>query len=197
MENIKSTGTTTVALKCKDCVVLATDRQGSIGSIKEKVTKIIQLDDHLAITTAGSAGHNQALSRHLKAEANLYKIKKNMPITVQALGTVVSNMFFSQRYYPPIAVMLLGGYDRNGPQIMSLFPDGSAVDDEIYYATGSGMPVALGVLETLFKPDMSEKEGIEVATRTINTAIKRESNTGFEADVAVIDKNGFRKINLK
>ncbi|MCD6229828.1 MAG: proteasome subunit beta [Candidatus Diapherotrites archaeon] len=194
--NFRSTGTTTVALKCKDCVVLATDRQGSIGSIKEKVTKIIQLDDHLAITTAGSAGHNQSLARHLKAEANLYKIKKNMPITVNALGTVISNIFFSQRYFPPIAVMILGGYDRNGPQILSLFPDGSAVDDEEYYATGSGTPVALGVLETLFKSDMSEKEGIEVAVKTINTAIKRESNTGFEADVAVIDKNGFRKIKL-
>lgn len=64
----KLKGTTTVGIVCKDGVVLAADRRASLGNmvLSERVTKVFQIDDHLAIAGAGTVGDILSLVRLLR-----------------------------------------------------------------------------------------------------------------------------------
>jgi len=68
VEDVKK-GTTTVAIVCKDAVVLATDRRASMGYLvaHKNVKKVYKLDDYIGATVAGSVGDIQSLIGSLKA----------------------------------------------------------------------------------------------------------------------------------
>ena len=51
-----------------------------------------------------------------------------------------------------------------GPSVYSVDAMGGATKEEEIVATGSGSPMAYGVLEDRFKPDMTEDEAIEIAS---------------------------------
>src|SRR3989441_10264786 len=82
------TGTTTLGLACKDGAVLAADRRATAGTmIAHKHTqKVYKIDDNLGLTTAGLVGDLQHLARYITAQAELYKLKPNLPKSVGACG---------------------------------------------------------------------------------------------------------------
>lgn len=84
-------GTTTVGLVCKDGVVLATERRATMGHFiaSRKARKIYRIADRVALTTAGTVGDAQFLSRLIKVEMNLYEIRKEEKPTVKAIATMV------------------------------------------------------------------------------------------------------------
>ncbi len=148
----RKTGTTTVGIKYKNGVVLASESKATMGSLvaTKEAQKIYSIDDKIAVTTAGSAGDSQQLVRVIKAEINLYKIGRNTDITVNAVSTLLSNILQSSRYYPWLAMLIIGGVDKNGAHLCSLDPVGGGGEDD-YISTGSGSPMAYGVLEDGYK----------------------------------------------
>ena len=69
MENTQmKTGTTTVALVCKDGLVLAADKRATSGYLIswKKFDKIIQITDNVAVTVAGTVSDVQLLTKYLK-----------------------------------------------------------------------------------------------------------------------------------
>jgi len=68
---------------------------------------------------------------------------------------------------------------------------GSA-EDKIYVTTGSGSPVAYGLLEEEYRNDLSIDEAKVIALRAVKAAITRNIGTGDGINVALIDKDGFR-----
>jgi len=95
------------------------------------------------------------------------------------------------RGYPFIADILVGGYDKDGPSLYNIDLFGS-VDEKKYVTTGSGSPVAYGLLETEYRDDLLIEEGKALALRAVKAAITRNIGTGDGINVAVIDKDGFR-----
>ncbi len=193
----KKTGTTTLGIVCKDCVVLASESKSTLGYlIASKTTqKIYQVDDKMAITTAGGSGDAQALVRLLKAEINIYKLSRNSKITVNATATLLSNILQSARWYPYWAMLVLGGVDKDGYHVYSIDPLGGSEPDN-FTATGSGSPMAYGVLEDGFKIDLPREEGIRLAVRAVRSARERDIfSGGTDIVVAVIDKNGFQLVD--
>ena len=81
-------------------------------------------------------------------------------------------------------------------KLLSFDPSGAAIEDP-YTATGSGMMFALGLIQENYKENMSEKDAIELATRAIYTAIRRDSGSGDGIVIAIIDKKGYRKVDTK
>ncbi|HEX3002291.1 MAG TPA: proteasome subunit beta, partial [Methanoregula sp.] len=67
--------------------------------------------------------------------------------------------------------------------------------EEEIVATGSGSPMAYGVLEDRFKPNMSEDEAIELAVRGLKSAIKRDAGSGEGINVVVITKDKFQTLS--
>jgi proteasome beta subunit len=61
-------------------------------------------------------------------------------------------------------------------------------------STGSGSPVAYGVLESQCRDGMTVKEGVITAAQAVFAAIKRNAFTGDSIRVVVIDKSGYRGV---
>lgn len=199
MQTLKKlkTGTTTVGISYKDGVVLAAESKSTLGYLVSSKTaeKIIKIDDRLAITTAGGSGDTQALARILKAEINLYKLTRNTDITVKATITLLANIMQAVRYYPYMAMLIVGGFDRDGGHIYSIDPVGG-FEEEKCTSTGSGSPMAYGVLEDGFREDMLKEEAVKLAVRAIRSARERDIfSGGKEIVVVTIDKNGVEFVN--
>ncbi len=197
-KGIKS-GTTTVGIVCKDGVVLAAEEEATKGYMvasKEDV-KIEKIMPHIAITQAGMVGDIQALTRYLRAEARLFELTNRRRIPVRAAATLLSNILYQGRwtFFPYYVQIILAGYDEKGPGLFILSADGSRLEDKKFFSTGSGSPMAFGVLEALYKEEISLDEGKKLAVQAIKSAIERDIASGGKGiDVAIIDKNGFRML---
>jgi proteasome beta subunit len=189
-----STGTTTIGMIAKDCVVLASDQRATMGFLIASKTakKIYKITDRIGATIAGSVADAQSIMELLAAEAKLFEIQRGRPIRVKALTRLLSNIMFQGRGAYMLG-SLVGGFDDEGPQVYYTDFVGSVIPDN-YVANGSGSPVALGVLEAEYKEDLPKKKAIELAVRAIAAAIERDAATGNSILVSVIDKDGYQEI---
>jgi len=196
MDQVKK-GTTTVGLICDGGVVLASEKRATMGSFiaSKAAKKIYQVDDRLGITTAGIVGDAQALIRMMSVEGKLYKIRRDEPMTVKAMATLISNVLNGQRFYPYIVQLLLGGMDRNGAHIFSIDPLGGNTEEKEVAATGSGSPIAYGVLEDRYSKDMSLEAGTALAIQALYSAISRDSASGGEIEVVVITEDKYETLS--
>lgn len=189
------TGTTTMGVVCRDGIVLGTDTRATLGTFvaHKKAKKVYAIDDHVAMTIAGGVADAQTVVELLRANSKLYRFEKGLPIPISAVARLAANLLFSSRYFPFILQSIIGGLDDEGGHIFALDPLGS-VTEEKYVSTGSGSPVAYGVLEPRFKEGMSVKEAIPLVVLAVNSAMKRDSASGDSFDVAVISKEGYREL---
>ena len=187
--------TTTIGVVCKDGVLMTTDTRATMGSFvaHKHAKKVYMIDHHLGMTIAGTVGDAQAIVEMLKANASLYKLDMARPIPVQSAARMVSNILFQARYYPLGVQALIGGVDDTGGHIFALDPLGSMMEER-FVSTGSGSPVAYGVLESEWKEDMSVKDSTPVLVRAINSAMKRDSASGDSFDVVTITRDGYREL---
>jgi len=195
-ERIKKSGTTTLGMLYKGGVILASDTQSTATYVESRYErKIFPITNYIAVTTAGVVGDLQYLVRLLKVEAKLYRMG-NGEITTRALVTLLSNILHANRLSPYITAMIVGGYDRGkGPQLFSVDPFGGVGTGEKYFVTGSGAPLALGVIEGSYREDLSEKEAVELAKKAISAARERDVFSGGKKILlAVIDEKGYREI---
>ncbi|MEM4298173.1 MAG: archaeal proteasome endopeptidase complex subunit beta [Nitrososphaerota archaeon] len=190
-------GTTTVGIVCPEGVVFSTDTRAIAGGYfiaHKRVKKILRIDDHLAMTIAGVVADAQNVVDVIRFYANMYKLENKSPIPVKSAARLASNVFFFSRFYPYIADVLVGGFDSFGPSVYNIDLFGSLTEEK-YVSTGSGSPVAYGILESEFRNDLSISDAVALAIKAVSAAMKRNAGTGDSFDVAVIDKNGFRELS--
>ena len=194
MDEIRK-GTTTIGLLARDAVVLAAEQKSTMGYMidSKEAQKIYPIDNHMALTIAGSVGDALAIVRLLKAQLKLFKLERG-PITVKAAANLLSNILQGSKYYPYMNQFILAGYDKE-PAVYSMDALGGFDFSDKYFSTGSGSPFAYGVLEAEFKENMSVDDAVALVRKAIRAAIERDiASGGKNIQVAVIDKNGFREI---
>ncbi|KGK98594.1 proteasome subunit beta [Methanococcoides methylutens] len=190
-------GTTTVGIVCSDGVVLATEQRATMGNFIASKTakKIYQIDDLVGMTTAGSVGDAQQIVRVISVESKLFKMRRQESVTIKGIATLLSNLLSGQRYYPLMVQLLIGGFDKNGPAVYSLDALGGKIEETKAVSTGSGSPMAYGVLEDRYKDDMTVDEGVDLAIRALHNAMKRDSASGEGIDVVVITKDKYERLD--
>jgi len=195
LEDVKKTGTTTLGMVCKEGVIIATEQRATMGTLiaHKSTKKLYKIDEHLALATAGLVGDLQVLARYLRAEANLYRLKRDIPMPVGSAATLMANILNQHKFTPYYVQLIIGGYDRIGGHVYSLDAAGGAIPDK-YTSAGSGSSYVFGVLEDNFKDDMSIEEGVDLAIKAISAAERRDSASGGMIDIAVITKEGFKEI---
>jgi proteasome beta subunit len=198
IEKMALKGTTTVGVVCTDGVILSSDTRVTMGYFVAHKTgkKIYQIDDHIAMTISGSVADAQRVVEVLKVNAKLYKLNNGRPIPIKAASRLVANILFSARLAPLIAQILVGGVDSTGPHVFSLDPLGSLVEEKCV-ATGSGSPIAYGVLEDKYKEGATIEEILPVVVRAVDSAMKRDIASGNNFDIAVITKEGYRALSTE
>lgn len=188
-------GTTTIGVVGKDGVVLASDTRVTMGLYvaHKHGKKIYKIDDHLAMTIAGTVADAQRVVDIITANAQLYKLNMGKPMPVNSAARIIANLLFSARYVPLLTQVLIGGVDDTGPHIYSLDPFGSLTEEKCV-STGSGSPVAYGVLEDKYVEGTSVEELLPIVIKAVDAAMKRNTGTGDSFDVMVIDEKGYREL---
>ena len=196
------TGTTTVGIKCRDGIVLAADKRAGGGIIIDKrAQKIYQITDNIALTMAGVASDAQLITKLIGAELRLMEIRKEKKVSVKEAANLLSGIVYQNirkmSTIPGISHFILGGRDNLGFHIFDIYPDGSLSECKDFLSSGSGSVMAYGVLETLYKQDLSIQEGITLSVQCLNAAIQRDMNSGDGIDVIKITEKGVEKVATK
>jgi proteasome beta subunit len=197
------TGTTTICIMCKDGIVLAADRRASGGGLvlHKRAQKIQPITDLIAVTTAGNVSDIQLMVKLAKAEIKLKDVQAYRTATVKEAASLVAGMLYSTFRRPSmilsIASLMMAGRDKEGFHGWELSPDGSMMEIRDYAADGSGMVFALGVLETLYKKNMSIDDGVKLAVKAVNAALLRDTATGNGIDVVTITDKGMQTVMEK
>lgn len=201
-KDLVKTGTTILSLKYKDGVVIAGDRRVSAEEglfiAHKHMLKVIPITDKLVVATAGLVSDIQLLVKLVKAELKLEKLKTKRSFTVKETANLLSNMTYRNirqiSPIPGIVAFIIGGVDKKGEWIFSIGADGSILDHGDYVANGSGKKISYGVLESQYKKNLSEKEAIDLAVKSLLSAMQRDAPTGEGIDVYIINKKGIKKM---
>jgi proteasome beta subunit len=188
-------GTTTIGVVCKDGVILASDTRVTMGFYvaHKHGKKIYKIDDHIGMTIAGSVADAQRTVDMLIANAQLYKLNMGRPLPINSAARLIANLFFSSRYAPLLTQALIGGVDDTGPHVYSLDPFGSLTEEKCV-STGSGSPIAYGILEDRYREGAPIKELLPIIVKAVNSAMKRDAASGDSFNVCVIDGKGYREL---
>lgn len=181
--------TTIVGIRTKEGVVLGSDRRASKGFfIGSKITqKIIKIDDTLAVAIAGQLSDADYMVKLVKAERNLIELRRGFPVTVKESARLIANQAYTglKNYQPYFVELLVGGVDQEGGQIFVADMSG-AITSEEFASSGSGSPIAYGVLETIYHKDMTNEQAKEIATKAVAAAMERDPGSGNGIDVLTI-----------
>ncbi len=185
-------GTTTVGLVTKEAVIMAADKRATAGMYiaHKNVRKIEPIDERSALTISGLVADAQTLADYLRYRARLYYIMTGTPMSIKAMASLLALILNSSKYFPFIVQLLLGGIDDR-PRLYQIEFFGS-VTEEKFVATGSGSPIAIGVLEAGYSEDLGVEQAVNLAREAITSSIKRDAYTGEGIDVVVITKNGVK-----
>ena len=197
------TGTTTVALMCKDGVVMGADKRATSGYLiaHKKFDKIINISENIAVTVAGTVSDVQLLAKYIKAELKLKEIRTERKSTVKEAANLLAMMVYNNirklSIIPGISHFIVGGRDEYGFHVYDLSPDGSIAEIDDYNTSGSGSVMVYGVLETLYKKNMSIEEGTKLVIKSLSAAIQRDIASGNGIDIITITKDGVKKVFSK
>ena len=200
MSQIMVPGAASVAIKCKDGVVLGSDRRATWGmTVVNKATrKVFKLTESIGLACWGLIGDFQILVRILRAQANLYELDAGEMISTRSLGKMVSNYLYSRKMAPLYTNLVIAGMDNEGPELYTLDGLGSLMPDD-YGAVGSGMLLSFGILEAEYKPGMTVAAGEKLVEKTIVNTVARDVMSGNAIDILTFTKTGAKekRIELK
>ena len=202
-KDIMKTGTTTVAMKCKDGIVLCADKRVTAGYLiaNKKFTKILSVTDSMAVTVAGTVSDVQLLVKILKAEIRLRDVRTGRKTTVHEATNLLAGLVYGNiRKYsliPGISHFVIAGADKKGLHIYDIGADGSITEVDDYVSSGSGSVMAFGVLEALYVPNLSVKEGVELGKKSINAAVQRDIASGNGIDIVAITAEGVQRVETQ
>ncbi|HTZ42160.1 MAG TPA: proteasome subunit beta [Candidatus Omnitrophota bacterium] len=200
-DSIMKSGTTILAIVCKDGVVMAADRRATAGTIvvDKNAEKVFKVNDYLIASGTGSMSDINRVPKFLAAELKLKELKSKTRPTVAQAASLLANMSYNgirqPSMIPQMAGFLLSGFNEDGStEAYSVWPDGSVMKIKDYDANaGSGMPYVLGLLERQYKKGMSVEQGVELAVEAIKSSTQRDAGSGNGIDVFTITKDGIKK----
>ena len=202
-KNIVKTGTSTVGIVCKEGVVMAGDRQATLGSMiigSKKTPKIYQINDYLVVSVSGNASDSQMALRYAASQLKLKSLKDRKRPSIKEAASFMASMYFQlirqPSMIPAIVGSLIGGFNEDGTsELYSVMPDGTIEKIDDYDANvSSGMPFMLGLLERQYRVDMSVEEGVALAVECIKSSTQRDIGSGFGIDVMTITADGIRQV---
>src|SRR3989338_9030108 len=199
-ELFNKTGTTTIALLCKDGMVLAADKRMTMGYMiaGRKFEKISILNEDVALTMAGLVSDAQFFTKIIKAQLRLDTIRRGKKPNTKEIANLIGSLVYGNirkfSTIPGIVGFMLAGRDDRGYHLYDIGVDGSVNEQEEYYCEGSGSEFALGVLEAGYNKDLNVDEGIKLGLKALNSALQRDVASGSGYDIVTITKDGAKKI---
>jgi proteasome beta subunit len=201
-------GTTIVALRYADGVVLAGDRRATEGySIAHRgIEKVFPADRYSAVGIAGAAGPAVDMVRLFQTQLEHYEKVEGLTLSLEGKANQLAQMV---RANLPMAmeglavVPLFAGYDtrRKLGRIFSYDVAGGRYEEIEYHATGSGGRDARTTIKLGYRDGLGVNEAVELAVKALYQAADEDSATGgpdplrgIYPVVAVVDEDGYRRL---
>jgi proteasome beta subunit len=190
--------TTIVGINCKDGVVLSSDKRASKGFFigSKETQKILPIDETIAVAIAGQVSDAEYLVNAVRAERKLVTLQRGFPLSVKETSKLIANIAYNgmKSYQPYYAEFIVGGVDSSGPHVFISDMSG-AVSAEEYVSTGSGSPIAYGVLENSYRKEMSMEDGKNIASSAVKAAMERDPGSGNGIDILAIPSLVIAKVS--
>ncbi|KAL4495180.1 hypothetical protein ABPG72_007287 [Tetrahymena utriculariae] len=189
------TGTTIAGLVYKDGIVLGADTRATAGTIvaEKCCDKIHYIAPNMYCCGAGTAADTQWVTDRLSSELELMRLNTNRQSRVAgAIARLREHLYQYQGHVG--AHLILGGFDCQGPQLVSVAAHGSF--SYLPYTTmGSGSLAAIATLESGYRDDLTEQEAIDLVTASIESGIVHDLGSGSNVDICVIKRDP--KVDVK
>ena len=131
----------------------------------------------------------------------LKNIRTDRETTVKEAANLLAGMVYSNirkfSVIPGVSHFIIGGKDKAGFHLYDVYPDGSSKESDDYISSGSGSVMAYGVLETMYEKNITIKDAVKLAIKSLNAAIQRDSASGSGFDVIAVTKDGIKKVAEK
>ncbi len=204
-----SEGTTVLAFRYGDGVVMAGDRRATAGSLitHRRVQKVFAADDFSAVAVSGTAGVALELIRLFQTELEHYEKMEGSRLSLDGKANYLAAMLrrnLPMAFQGLIVIPLFCGfdpYDGTG-RLYSFDVVGGRYEEIDFAATGSGGREAHMYLRGAFRPDLHEADAIRLAVESLVVAAEEDSATGgpdlrrdIYPNVVVVNRDGYREID--
>jgi proteasome beta subunit len=189
-------GATAIGITHQDGITLAAEKRISYGNfvVNKNTKKIFPITDQVASACAGMVADMQVLTRQVGALAKIRKLETKREMATNSVAKLMSVIMFERRYFPLLTQVIVGGVQTT-PEIYTLDPLGSLLPDN-YAAVGTGAELALGLIDSEYKKNMSEDASKKLAIKAIKSSVQRDSASGDGIDILTITKKGIEQESM-
>ncbi|MGH7320043.1 MAG: proteasome subunit beta [Candidatus Rokuibacteriota bacterium] len=200
-------GTTILAIRYADGVVVAGDRQATEGYqvAHRRIEKVYKADDYSAIAIAGAAGPSIEMARLFQTELEHYEKVEGDGLSLEGKANKLAQMIrlnLPAAMQGLVVIPIFAGFDlrRGDGRIFKYDVTGGRYEETDYYATGSGGKDARTTLKKLYRPGSSRAEAIRMAAEALVDAAEEDVGTGgpdlihrIFPSVKIITRGGFEE----
>jgi proteasome beta subunit len=201
-------GTTCVALRFADGVVMAGDRRATAGNLisHRSMEKVVQADHFSGVAIAGAAGPAMEMIKLFQLQLEHYEKVEGAFLSLEGKANQLSMMVranLSAAMQGMVVVPIFAGYDlrRKTGRLFTYDVTGGRYEEQDYVATGSGSLHAGTVIKIGYREAMSSDEAVALACKGLWEAADADSATGgpdalrgIYPIVATITSNGWQRV---
>ncbi len=201
-------GTTVVAVRYVDGVVMAGDRRATSGNLISHRTmeKVYPADRHSGVAIAGAAGPAMDMVKLFQLQLEHYEKVEGSQLSLegkanQLSGMVRSNLPAAMQGFA--VVPLFAGYDlrRRAGRLFQYDVTGGRYEETNFATTGSGSLHAGTVIKLGYREDLTREDALDLAISALFNAADEDSATGgpdlvrgIYPTMATITDQGFVKV---
>ena len=202
-------GTTVVALRYGDGVLMAGDRRATSGNLisHRAMEKVFPADSHSVVGIAGAAGPAVEMVRLFQLQLEHYEKVEGSRLSLEGKANQLGIMIrgnLPAAMQGLVVVPLFAGYDekRNTGRLFEYDVTGGRYEERDYAATGSGSLHGGTVIKLGFRDNLTRDESIDLAIKALFHAADEDSATGgpdlmrgIFPVVATVDRVGFLRVD--
>ena len=178
-------GTTVLALRYADGVIVAGDRRATEGFqiAHRSIEKVFAADDMSAVAIAGAAGPAVEMVRLFQTELEPYEKVEGDRLSLEGKANKLSQMIRANlpaAMQGLVVVPLFAGYDetRQEGRIFKYDVTGGRYEEDDYHSTGSGGKDARSSLKKRFRADLTRDDAVKIAIEALFDAADEDVGTG-------------------
>ncbi|MCH7922750.1 MAG: proteasome subunit beta [Nitrospinae bacterium] len=178
-------GTTILALKVADGVVMVGDRMATEGFhvSDRRIEKVFKADGSTLIAIAGVAGPCLEAVRLFQTELEHYEKIEGEQLVLEGKANKLAQMVranLPSALQGLIVIPILAGYDDRSEvgRIFKYDLTGGRYEEDDYHATGSGGREAKAALKKLYREELPTDEGIRIGLEALMDAADEDVGTG-------------------
>jgi proteasome beta subunit len=201
-------GTTVIAIRYADGVVMAGDRRATSGHLISHRTmeKVYAADRHSGVAIAGAAGPAMEMVKLFQLQLEHYEKVEGVELSLEGKANQLSQMV---RNHLPAAIQgmavvpLFAGYDlrRQSGRLFQYDITGGRYEEADFATTGSGSLHAGTAIKLGYGHDMNREVTLDLAISALFQAADEDSATGgpdlvrgIYPTMATITGNGFEHV---